>query len=463
VHKGATDPMPIGPGHEFMDTMTQLCGNGIKNPFPKGPYPAIDNLGFVASYVEEGATNSKDAQDVMNCCYSEKQVPILWNLAKEFAVCDNWFSSMPGPTWPNRLFAMGGSSAGLDDSPTDSETADWELDDGFHYQNGSFFDQLRKNERTWRLYNDFDNRFAKDPASGADFGWVSIVGGLANISKVDDVHDIGDFPDDINNIYPYTYTWIEPNYGDATGDFGGGSSQHPDDSLRAGEVMIGNVYNWIRTSPYWATSVFIVTYDEHGGFYDHVAPPAAVKPGDNYGKGLNTNGFDFSQYGVRVPAVVISPWIPAGTVSHTLYDHTSILATVENLFDVPSLTDRDAGANDVTSLLSLDAPRADALPFGKMAKWIQTDSETTSFAAVPGPSLESDTTPLPERGNVHGFLRIAAKTDFELSDGSPASKAAIKAKVLSIRTKGEARAYIRSVGEKVRAARAAPQAGTATG
>jgi phospholipase C len=394
----------------------------------------------------------------MNCCNSEKQVPILWNLAKEFAVCDTWFSSMPGPTWPNRLFAMGGSSAGLDDSPTDEETADWELGDGFHYKNGSFFDQLKKNARSWRLYNDYDNHFAKDPASGFDFGWVSIVGGLANISKIDDVNDIGDFPDDINNIYPFTYTWIEPNYGDATGDFGGGSSQHPDDSLRAGEMMIGNVYNWIRTSPYWATSIFIVTYDEHGGFYDHVAPPPAVKPGDAFGKDLNANGFDFSQYGVRVPAVVVSPRIPAGTVDHTTYDHTSILKTVETLFDVPSLTDRDDSASDFTGLLSLDAPRAESLLFGKISHWVTTNVGTESLAVAPPSMLELDTAPLPERGNVHGFLKVAAKADFELSNGSPAAKAAIKAKIASIRTRGQARSYIKHVGEKIRAYRAAKKA-----
>ncbi len=461
VKKGAVDPMPIGPGHEFEDTLTQLCGQGTKNPFPKGSYPTINNSGFVASYVKAGETSTKDAGDVMDCCYSEKQVPVLWNLAKDFAVCDNWFSSMPGPTWPNRLFAMGGSSAGLDDSPTTTEEVDWEIVDGFRYQNGSIFQQMRGSQVTYRLYNDLNDQFAKDPDDV--FGGYSIVGGLVGVSS-DDVHDFAEFFDDINASYPFAYTWIEPNYGDAAGDFHGGSSQHPVDTLRAGEVMLANLYNAIRTSPYWATSMLIVTYDEHGGFYDHVAPPPAVIPGDNYGKGLNTNGFNFSQYGVRVPAVIVSPKIPAGTVSHTLYDHTSILKTVETLFDVPSLTDRDAGANDFINLLSLDQPRADAYPpFGKIGKWIQTDSETMSLAAVPGIDPELDASPLPERGNVHGFLRVAAKTDFELSDGSPATKAAIKAKVQSIQTKGEARAYIRSVFDRVKAIKAAQKAKPAAG
>ena len=99
--------------------------------------------------------------------------------------------------------------------------------------------------------------------------------------------------------------------------------------------------------------------DEHGGFYDHVAPGPAVPPGDIQTETYNQHGFKFDRLGVRVPALVISPYTPAGVVDHTVYDHTSMLATVERLFGMDSLTDRDKAANDVLHLLSLSVPRTD--------------------------------------------------------------------------------------------------------
>jgi phospholipase C len=358
---------------------------------------------------------------------------------------------------------MGGSSAGLDDSPHWWETGAWESGLGIEYENGSIFDLLKSKGLAYRLYNDFGNDYAED--TGDDTGSLAIVSGLDHITMTD-VHFFSGFSDDINQQYPWQYTWIEPNYGDAVGDFTGGSSQHPQDSLLGGEKMLAALYNDIRSSPYWPTSLLIVTYDEHGGYYDHVAPPAATPPGDKPWWGSpGENDFDFSQYGVRVPAVVVSPLIPGGTVDHTLYDHTSILKTIETLYHLPSLTKRDAGANAVVSLLSLDQPRANTIPQFIVSSGTSTigttGSNTSSKKAVPDPALELDTAPLPEKGNIHGFLQIAAKTDYELSDRSEATRAAIIARVKSIQTKGDARAYIREVLEKVKSAKAtAKTAGT---
>ena len=106
--------------------------------------------------------------------------------------------------------------------------------------------------------------------------------------------------------------------------------------------------------------MLIVTFDEHGGFYDHVEPPPAVPPGDTITAGYVQNGFTYDRLGVRVPALVVSPLVRRGTIDHTLYDHTSMLATVERLFGTRSLTERDKAANDLIHLLSLDAPRTDA-------------------------------------------------------------------------------------------------------
>lgn len=468
VVENANDPMPIGPGHEFMDTLGQLCGTTVANPFPKGPYPTISNSGFIDSYVEMGASTATSsaadqpqASDVMHCCNSAQQVPVLYWLAKEFAVCDTWYSSMPGPTWPNRLFAMGGSSAGLDDSPSTGETVEWEFITGFKYENGSIFDAVQNNNHNYRCYNDFWNKYDSRSLGQHTTGSFAIVSGLDHIS-VAEVHGFDHFAQDINGQYPYQYTWIEPNYGNADEDFAGGSSQHPVDSLAAGEAMLQDLYQTLRTSPYWATSLLIVTYDEHGGFYDHVAPPAAVKPGDKIYPSLNTNGFDFSQYGIRVPAVVISPRIPAGTVDHTVYDHTSIMRTVEKVLGFGHLTERDHKANDLRGLMSLATPRyAPARVDGPEVVVEIADAYGVPLPPTINPDYSMKV--LPERGNIHGFVRIAAKTDYELSDRTEAEKARIVAKVRSLETVGQAREYIANVLDKVVAHKAAQNSVQAMG
>src|SRR6185503_17332174 len=139
----------------------------------------------------------------------------------------------------------------------------------------------------------------------------------------------------------------------------GGSSQHPMDNVYGGEHLLSAVYTAIRNSPYWNTSLLIITYDEHGGLFDIVHPGKAAPPDDNPPPGYNANGFKFDLYGVRVPAVVVSPQIPAGTVDHTLYDHTSVLQTIEDLWGLKPLTQRDGKANSLSNLLSPKTPRTD--------------------------------------------------------------------------------------------------------
>ena len=109
------------------------------------------------------------------------------------------------------------------------------------------------------------------------------------------------------------------------------------------------------------SSLLVITWDEHGGFFDHAIPPPAVAPGDTQpSTGHNQFGFTFEQYGPRVPSVIISPWIPKNTVDHRLYDHSSVPATIEQLFGMTPMTKRDAAANTVLPLLSLAAARDDA-------------------------------------------------------------------------------------------------------
>jgi phospholipase C len=215
---------------------------------------------------------------------------------------------------------------------------------------------------------------------------------------------------------------------------------------------VQTVYEAIRNSPYWNSSLLIITFDEHGGFYDSVAPGPATAPGDNLDYGYNEYGFNFEQYGVRVPAIIVSPRIAAGTVDHTVYDHSSVLATLESLYGLHALTQRDAAASNVTHLLSQAAPRGDC------PTKLNDPTRRLKAARRPLPPEELaaiDRQPLPASGNLPGVLSIMLKTEIELSSRSAAATAALIAKVKSIKTRGEARAYIASVMDKVRAARAA--------
>jgi phospholipase C len=458
VSTPAVDPMPVGPGHEFMDTVEQLGGQlGPREDYTQGTYPKIKNTGFAASYNEGGAAPDQVAY-VMACCDAPTQIPVLFELAQNFAICDQWYSSMPGPTWPNRLFAMGASSVGLDDSPTNSQVFKWETISGLKYPNGSIFDRitdLTQNSDRWRIYADTQNQFNPD---GVDYasGQFPIAGALDGI-KLWDIESFWTFEEDVQGVYPYQFTWIEPNYGDASGDFSGGSSQHPTDSLTAGECLIAATYNALRSSALWPTSVLIVTYDEHGGFYDHEKPYIATPPGDNPDPSLSTNNFDFTQLGVRVPAVVISPRVKKGAIGHDEYSHASIVKMVLTHLGLGNLTATDLAANDPQDLLVLGEPRTDSPPYIKPPK-APKKPKTTDVAAVRPPDLR----PLPDKGNIIGFLHIALKAEADMSDGSEASKRAILEKFkATVHTYEDARAYFERIAAEVEVRRSAQRASTA--
>jgi phospholipase C len=163
-----------------------------------------------------------------------------------------------------------------------------------------------------------------------------------------------------NPSYSKSYVFIEPDWHPFT-HFKGGTSQHPLDDVTGGEALIKEVYETIRSSPVWESSMLVITYDEHGGFFDHVVPPTTVEPGDTQiDPNSNRNGFNFRQLGVRVPAIVISPFIGKGVIDHRVYDHSSVPATVEGIFGLPNLTQRDKQAAHLDTLLTLHDPRTDA-------------------------------------------------------------------------------------------------------
>lgn len=445
VQGNAPGSMPTDPGHEFTDVVEQLAGDGASYA-PHGQYPPINNSGFASNYAAtttEGPTPpSADIGDIMKCFDTASQLPMLHQLASEFVVCDQWFSSLPGPTWPNRFFLHGASSNGLDHSPSSAEMFDWELLwRGFVYPKGSIFDAMNAHGMTWRLYHDNDG-----PLEGR-ISQVSAIHGI-DLCRV---HDLSDFESDVqSSSYPYQYTFIEPNYGDvASGTYDGGSSQHPMDGVANGDALIAKVYESIRNSPLWPRSLLIITYDEHGGFYDHYAP-GPVQPPDDGGESSQYNkfGFNFSQYGVRVPTVIVSPLLEKN-VDHTIYDHASVLATLEWLFGLPPLTKRDEAANVIQGVKSATAARTDCPQRLKTSQ--NQIGKSNPLTTERGTAREQD--PIPDSGNLAGFVGLLLKADSGLATTSEERHAAVT-RFQSVKTRGDARTYMHEVMNKIQTERA---------
>jgi phospholipase C len=429
--------LPADPPHEFPDVRGQLGGT-------RG---TADMSGFVASYAR---VHPADPGLVMRC-FTAEQVPVLSTLAREFAVCDRWFSAMPGPTWPNRFFCHAGTSGGLDRSPNPTREFSALLLDGYRFANGTVYQRLDAAGIDWRVYH------------GDQFPHVLSLEGMRAKLAEGRFRGMGSFAADVARAdFSPRYVFIEPSYGHLFfphGDFTGGTSEHPDDDVRGGEGLIKQLYEAIRRSPHWADSVLLITYDEHGGFFDHVPSPAAVPPGDRpTDPDDNTYGFDFTRYGVRVPAVVVSPRIPRNTVDHRIYDHTSLLATLQRWWRLEPLTDRDRSAQSFDGLLSLSEPRQDApvelpSPSGETVAPVQP-----AVVAAPPPGQPATLTqqemaaaysldPRPIGAAINGFLQVGMLRDAWSAPESQRRR--IAQHVAGLRSHGQAKAYLQKVAGKL--------------
>jgi phospholipase C len=430
VSKPAARSMVVDPGHEFPDVLSQMCGQDSKY-ISTSPYPPITNSGFMANYATAcaAARQQRDLSEILQC-YDPSQLPVLNALAKEFAVCDNWHASMPGPTWPNRMFVHAASSGGLDHSPSNAEIILWETTEGFVFKNGTIFDRIAAKGLKRRLY------------AGDDFPMVAALKSI----HLNDIRHYSDFAKDLLQPFDYSYVFIEPSYM-LMDDYKGSTSQHPLDDVALGEGLIKNTYEAIRNSPLWENSLLIITWDEHGGFFDHAIPPAAIPPGDTAPGGKhNQFGFTFEQYGPRVPAVIVSPWIAKNTIDHRLYDHSSVPATLEELFELQPLTERDRNANSVLSLLSLDSARTDApveLPLPANGHSIVSpgpvQAQTQVVASRPLESMNE--------GNLPVAVHAAMRQSLEMN---PQQKDQIMARVAGLKTRADATQYLSSVSAELR-------------
>jgi phospholipase C len=324
--RSGTDPAVMkipdpGPREDFIEMNEQIFGVGAPDGSP------ANMSGFVANYMKDHP--ERNPADVMHG-YTDEQVGMMSSLARSFGVSDRWHASAPNQTWPNRFFIHTGTAGGYVNNQARHAP----------YNMPTIYNRLTEKGRSWRIY------YHDVPHSKLLYRlW----------SQSDNFHEISDFWDDCRNDNLPSYSFIEPRYFPILSH---PNDQHPPHDVGGGERLITKCYDAIRHSPAWERTLFVITYDEHGGIYDHVPPPPAVSP-DTF----QPDGFAFDRYGVRVPAVLISPWIPAGSVirppadSPYPFDHTSVLASLRKLFSLGEpLTARDAAAPDFLHALSLPSP-----------------------------------------------------------------------------------------------------------
>jgi phospholipase C len=308
----------LDPAHEFDDVQRQLVDN---------------NSGFVKDFALAHPTCGAEEKKLIMAYYPADALPVLHTLAKNFAVCDRWFSSMPGPTWPNRFFVHSGTSKGHVKMPSGVFDPNWHL-----YDQTTVYDRLCEKNISWKIYHQGEAQS------------LVLVHQLAHATHY---HEMSAFFDDTDpdvdeKNFPQ-YAFIEPCYSGS-----GQNDQHPPSDIMKGELLIAQVYNALRSNEaLWQKSLLVVLYDEHGGFYDHVVPGDTIPP-DQY-----TDEFNFKQLGLRVPAILVSPWLDPQVI-HTVFDHTSLLKYLTDKWGLGPLGDRTAQATSFAGALSQRSqPRTD--------------------------------------------------------------------------------------------------------
>ena len=265
---------------------------------------------------------------------------VICSLARDFAVCDNWHASVPGPTFPNRSFLHAATSNGF---VANGPAGKWATKHA-----PTIFNRLKEAGLSAKIYH----------SHGGPNGFPALVyelhppvtrAAFPPHSFDDFVSDAQGKPDKHGKRRKLPeYSFIEPEIVGSDTSWNP-NDQHPARDIRWGEDLIQQTYEAISTGPYWEDTLLIITYDEHGGFFDHRYPPADLPPSIGTGE----ENFSFTQLGVRVPGVLVSPRIEAGTIFHPkcLVDHTSVIRTICKRWNLPSLTPRDLAACDLSAVL----------------------------------------------------------------------------------------------------------------
>jgi phospholipase C len=274
-------------------------------------WSAGTNQSFLREYqrTQGGDRSRKQVMEYL----TRAQVPVSWALADAYTTCDRYFCSVMGPTWPNRMFWHSGDSGGLttNDFPTG----------GFTWP--SIYHRLDDKGVPWRYY----------------FTDLPVLALIDTLDKEGRVWMIDEFFADaqFGRLPPVAY--VDPGFG--TND------DHPPHHPILGQQFLAAVYTALATSPQWKNTLLVVTYDEHGGFYDHVSPPKAV------GDARAAEGFD--QLGFRVPTLIAGPYAKQGHVSNVVHDHCSVLRHIEEMFDLEPCNARTAAASNLMDAIDVEA------------------------------------------------------------------------------------------------------------
>jgi phospholipase C len=360
------------PGEEYQHVNTQLFGiidppanrdllaQKMLAPFnaPADPHQRPTMDGFVADYIssfaaEMGRQPSYDEYAQIMTGYTPAQLPVVSALARGFATFDHWFCEVPTQTFANRSFLHAASSSGFVDNLTPIRAFP------VHNTAETIFERLEQRGLSWRVYCDPPSHISLTGVIHAPRLLPHFATRFVTTDRFLEDAAAGQLP---------TYSFIEPNllfgHNDMHPAFGAlfpDTEIDPPSSLLGGEALLAKIYDAIRSAPAegqsnpWNT-FFLVTFDEHGGTYDHVAPPLVVPPEPD--AKFAQLGFGFGRSGVRVPAIAISPWTPPGTVITAEYRNTSVIRTLRSRWPLGEpLTQRDAAAADITPVLTLETPR----------------------------------------------------------------------------------------------------------
>eukprot|EP00164_Ancoracysta_twista_P006366 GFYU01008854.1.p1 GENE.GFYU01008854.1~~GFYU01008854.1.p1 ORF type:complete len:488 (-),score=138.84 GFYU01008854.1:182-1645(-) len=325
VDDGAVDIQPADPCHSIPCTTEQIFGDGPTTVWP----PPMN--GFIKNYQKE----YKDGSFIMKC-FNQTHVPVMSTLVQEFGIFNRWHAGVPGPTEVNRMFAFAASSGGMGYNDVDR------MIEGIYVP--SIFETLDNAGSSWGVYF-------------RDFPTSMVVGYNRLPKSLLRHHGLDSFFKHAKAGTLPAFSWLEPRYYEF-GPFPA-QDQHPDHDVAIGEKLIKDVYEHLVQSPQWNETLFLITYDEHGGFFDHVAPPNTVNPD---GKVSTNPPFDFTRLGVRVPTVAISPWIEKGTVIDGMFEHSSLPATLREMFapKEPFLNNRDKQSRTFTKdVVNRKTPRTD--------------------------------------------------------------------------------------------------------
>lgn len=361
------DPIP-DPGEGYPNVNVQIYGrylpesNAGKAPYlalpdkqvapfnaPRpGDQPTMD--GFALDYYynslwQKGRTLTDKEMQSIGGVFTPETAPVINQLASEYAVFTNWHADVPTCTFPNRSFFHAGTSLGKVDNEIVYNWA-WSQDQP------NLFDRLTENNVDWKCYF--------DESQVVPFEAINLGGAHHRSLWKDHSHHMPSFWTDCAQGTLPQYSWVEP-----AGMFGELNDYHPPTDIRAAESLLAKIYNAVRMSPQWEETALVIMFDEHGGTFDHVAPPAAIAPDGSIGQ----EGFTFDRYGIRVPTIVISAHTKKGTVIRDVHANTSMTRTLRETLGLgDAFTARDANASIIDAAFNRSEPRKDihqltVLPF----------------------------------------------------------------------------------------------------